>query len=112
MYVKFTVNPVGIVVAVAESGDPVYVCARLLSVTVAVACDTVSVTADVVAELNPLLLVYAAEIVCVPAVRPVSVAVATPPVSATDIVELSTVNTTIPAGVTTGPETVALTVTL
>ena len=88
------------------------VCERLLKVTVATACPTVKVVADVVAEANPLLLVYAAEIVCVPTLRPVSVAVATPPITAAVVVELSTVNTTVPAGVSDAPETVALTVTV
>jgi hypothetical protein len=41
----------------------------------------------------------------------VSVAVATPPTRLTDIVVVSMVKTTVPAGVTPAPETVALTVT-
>lgn len=72
---------------------------------------TVNCTAGVDAEVYPLLLVYAAETVCVPTLRPVSVVVATPLTRLTGIVEVSTVNTTVPAGVTVEPETVALTVT-
>jgi len=48
----------------------------------------------------------------VPALNPVRVAVATPPETVALIVELSTVKTTVPAGVIAGPETVALTVTV
>jgi hypothetical protein len=108
LYVRLTARPVGVVAAIAESGEPVYVCARLLNTTVAGACATVSVVVGVDAEANPLLLVYAAEIVWVPTVRPVSEVVATPLTTLTLIVLLSTVKTTVPAGVTDGPETVAL----
>ena len=68
--------------------------------------------ADVVTEANPLLLVYVAEIVCVPTLRPVSVAVATPEERVAVVGEPSTVNTTVPVGVSDGLETVALTVTV
>jgi hypothetical protein len=84
----------------------------LFAVTVSRAFATVRVTAEVVAEVNPLLLVYAAETVCMPALSPVRVAVATPLTTVALIVELSTVKTTVPAGVIDGPETVALAVTV
>jgi hypothetical protein len=55
--VRLTARPVGVVVAVVASGEPVYVCARLLSTTVAVAFSTVNVTGDVLEGRNPSLLV-------------------------------------------------------
>ena len=72
----------------------------------------VKVVVGVAAEANPLLLVYAAETLCVPALRPVRLTVATPLTRLAVVVELSTVKTTVPAGVSDEPETVALTVTV
>lgn len=103
---KFVPLTVSVKVAppvIAEVGETV--------VTVGTGWPTVSVTDEVDDGANPLVLVYAAEIVCVPAVSPVSVAVATPLTRLMDMVAASTVNTTVPAGVTPAPETVALTVT-
>ena len=44
MYVKFTLSPVGFVVAVAEIGVPLLVCARLPSATIAVRLFAVRIT--------------------------------------------------------------------
>src|ERR1700735_5297026 len=49
---------------------------------------------------------------CVPTLRPVSVVVATPAVRLAVVAEPSTVKATVPAGVSDGPETAALTVTV
>ena len=54
---------------------------------------------------------YAADTLCEPAVRPVTSAVAAPLTSVALYVVVSTVKTTVPAGVTDEPVTVALSVT-
>ena len=101
--VPFTVNVNAAPPVIAEVGDSV--------VIVGTSRPTPSVTGEVDDGANPFVLVYAAETVCVPWVRPVSVAVATPLIKFADVVVASTVNTTDPVGVMAEPETVAVTVT-
>jgi hypothetical protein len=102
-FVPFTVNMKAAPPVIADVGESV--------VIVGTSSPTVSVVTEVDDGANPLVLVYAAETECAPAVKPVSVVVATPFTKLTEVVVVSTVNTTVPVGVIPAPETVALTVT-
>jgi hypothetical protein len=104
--------PAPLTVAVRVSGLP---CKPgfgfAVSTTLLVAWFTTNCAVGDEDDAYPLLLAYAAETVCEPAERPVTVTVAVPLLSVALYVVLSTVNTTVPRGDSVLPETVALSVT-